>query len=301
MIRHLGVCNYEVISYIIVKGIFEMNPRFWQRKKILSLFLLALAGMSHLTGGQFTSLEIEQREVVEDLLKTAKIIKFEDTDEGVTKPFHLFLHKDGVDIEGCWKNPKGMQQGFLEGWQYEIAAYAMDKLLGLHMVPPTVERVFRGKRGSLQFWIKGGFSDQSRQEQNIAIPQKYIDHWIKRKYLMRAFDCLIANEDRTQQNVRYSDDWRTIIIDHSRSFRSSGKFTKQLMYGRKGIKGVKLIRQLPREFVAKIRGFDFAKIKSAAGPYLKDKEIRAVLKRKELLLKDIEEMIKESGEDKFYY
>ena len=73
------------------------------------------------------------------------------------------------------------------------------------------------------------------------------------------------------------------------------------MYGRKGIKGVKLIRQLPREFVAKIRQLDFAKIKKAAGPYLKDKEIEAVLKRKELLLKDIEAMIKASGEENFYY
>lgn len=278
-----------------------MSHRNIPPKRGVIFFLLVLAGMSFLTGGQFTSTEIEQRERVEDLLKTAKIIKFEDIGEGVTKPYHLFMRKDGRDIEGCWKNPKGMQYGFWEGWQYEIAAYEMDKLLGLNMVPPTVERVLGGKKGSLQFWLQKGRSDLTRQEENIAIPEEHIDRWIKRKYLMRAFDCLIANEDRTQQNVRYTDDWRTIIIDHSRSFRSSGKFTKQLIYGRKGIKGVKLIRQLPREFVAKIRELDFAKIKKAVGPYLKDKEVKAVLKRKELLLREIEAMIRESGEENFYY
>ena len=274
---------------------------YMQRKTIIILFLLVLAGLSHLSWGQFTSVEIAQRNDIEELLKTAKIIRYEDIGEGVTKPYHLFLSKEDRDIEGCWKNPKGTQSGHLEGWQYEIAAYEMDKLLDLRMVPPTVERVFSGKKGSLQFWLQGGMNDLVRQEQNINIPKEHQNRWIKRKYLARAFDCLIANEDRTQQNIRYTDDWRTILIDHSRSFRSSGKFTKQLMYGRNGIKGVKLIRQLPREFVAKIRDLDFEKIKNALGPLLKDKEIKAILKRKELLLKDIEEMIKEIGEHNFYY
>ena len=274
---------------------------YMQRKTSIILFLLVLAGMSHLSWGQFTSGEIAQRSDIEELLKTAKIIKYEDIGEGITKPYHLFLSKAGRDIEGCWKNPKGIQSGHLEGWQYEIAAYEMDKLLDLRMVPPTVERVFSGKKGSLQFWLQGGMNDLVRQEQNINIPKEHLNRWINRKYLTRAFDCLIANEDRTQQNIRYTDDWRTILIDHSRSFRSSLKFTKKLMYGRDGIKGVKLIRQRPREFVAKIRDLDFEKIKNAVGPLLKDKEIKAILKRKELLLKDIEEMIKEIGEHNFYY
>ncbi len=274
---------------------------YMQRKTIIILFLFILAGMSHLSWGQFTSAEIAQRDDIEELLKTAKIIRYEDIGEGVTKPYHLFLSKTDRDIEGCWKNPKGKQSGYLEGWQYEIAAYEMDKLLDLRMVPPTVERVFSGKKGSLQFWLQGGMNDLVRQEQNITIPKEHQNRWIKRKYLTRAFDCLIANEDRTQQNIRYTDDWRTILIDHSQSFRSSSKFTKQLMYGRNGIKAVKLIRQLPREFAAKIRDLDFEKIKNAVGPLLKDKEIKAILKRKELLLKDIEEMIKEIGEHNFYY
>jgi len=274
---------------------------YMKRKTIIILFLLALAGMSHLSWGQFTSGEIAQRADIEELLKTAEIIRYEDIGEGVTKPYHLFLSKAGRDIEGCWKNPKGIQSGHLEGWQYEIAAYEMDKLLDLRMVPPTVERVFSGKKGSLQFWLQGGMSDLNRQEQNINIPKEHLNRWIERKYLTRAFDCLIANEDRTQQNIRYTDDWRTILIDHSRSFRSSLKFTKKLMYGRNGIRGVKLIRKLPREFAAKIRDLDFDKIKNAVGPLLKDKEIKAILKRKELLLKDMEEMIKEIGEHNFYY
>ena len=118
---------------------------------------------------------------------------------------------------------------------------------------------------------------------------------------MRAFDCLIANEDRTQQNIVYVDDWRMILIDHSRSFRSSKKFTNRLVYGKNGIMGSKLFRQLPRDFVEKIKALTYEMIKEAVDPYLKDKEIKAILVRKKLLLDEIEEMIREKGEGNVLY
>jgi hypothetical protein len=225
----------------------------------------------------------------------------EDIPEGVTKPLRIFLKKGELEGSGAWKNVGGVEQGFLEGWQYEIAAYEMDKLLGLNMVPPTVEREFKGETGSLQLWMEFVMSDLERMEKNIKIPSSNLDNWSKRKYIMRAFDSLIANDDRTQQNIRYAENWRIILIDHSRSFRSSDKFTKNLVYGKNGIKERKLFRVLPRAFVEKIGALNFDNIKKAVGPYLEDKEIQAILARKELLLKEIDEMIKEQGEAKVLY
>ncbi|MFW6140134.1 MAG: hypothetical protein ACOC5S_02125, partial [Acidobacteriota bacterium] len=140
-----------------------------------------------------------------------------------------------------------------------------------------------------------------RMEEGIDIPKSHVLSWNRRKYLMRAFDCLIANEDRTQQNIRYTKDWRMILIDHSRSFRSKRKYTRNLLYGKDGIKEKKMIRMLPREFIQKLKSLDFDVIKKAEGPYLTDKEIKAVLKRRDLLLEEIDEMIKTVGEDKFLY
>jgi hypothetical protein len=177
----------------------------------------------------------------------------------------------------------------------------MDKLLDLNMIPPTVEREYDGKKGSFQYWLKGGMSDLERMEEGIEIPKSKLLDWSKNKYIMRAFDCLIANEDRTQQNIRYTDDWRMILIDHSRSFRSSKKFTDNLVYGRNGILGVKLFRVLPRSLVEKIKALDYDILKEAIGQYLTEKEIKSVLKRKELLLAEIDMMIKENGEEKILY
>jgi len=125
------------------------------------------------------------------------------------------------------------------------------------------------------------------------------------KYLARAFDSLIGNDDRTQQNILYTKDWRMILIDHSQSFRSSRKYTKRLMFGKNGLKKAGgrpgLFRRLPRAFVEKVKALNYDDIKNAVGPYLKEKEIKAILIRKELLLKEIEEMVKEQGEDKVLY
>jgi len=272
-----------------------------KRNLLLMAVLSLLISPIILLHGQFTPSEIAQREEIEKFLKTAEIIRHQDIDEGVTKPIRLFLKKGDVEGSGAWKNPQGIQKGFLEGWQYEIAAYKMDKILNLNMIPPTVEREFKGKRGSLQFWVEAQFSDLTMREQGMDIPRSKLVQWEKMKYLARAFDCLIANDDRTQQNILYTHDWRTILIDHSRSFRSSKEYTKRLVLGKNGIKGKKLIRKLSRSFVEKIKGLTFEQIKEAVDPYLTDNEINAILKRRELLLKEIEEMIKEKGEDKFLY
>ena len=272
------------------------------KRKILIITLFLLIAQSYEANGQFTPAEIAQREELEEFLKTAEIVGYEEIGEGITKPLRLLLKKGEVERSGVWKNPSGIQKGFLEGWQYEIAAYQMDKLLGLNMVPPTVERTFKGKRGSLQLWIEHEYSLLEILEQKIPIPQSKIDHVYKMRYLNRAFDSLIANEDLTQQNIRYTKDWRIILIDHSRSFRSSKKFTEKLLFGKHTDRRPKLLfLKLPRVFVEKVKALSFDNIKKAVGPYLKDREIKAILIRKELLLAEIEELIKERGEDYVLY
>ncbi len=276
-----------------------------RRKIFLTIALFIIASQGLVVKGQFTAAEIAKRQEIEEFLKTAEIVRSEDIPEGVTKPIRLYLKKGDVEMSGAWKNPKGMQKGHLEGWQYEISAYEMDKLLNLNLIPPTVEREFKGKSGSLQFWVNSQFSELTIFEQKIGIPRSKYNNKQNMKYLARAFDSLIGNDDRTQQNILYTKDWRMILIDHSRAFRSSKRYTKKLMYGKNGLKKAsgrpQLFRRLPRAFVEKVKALDYDNIKNAVGTYLKDKEIKAILLRKELLLKEIEEMVKEQGEDKVLY
>ena len=273
---------------------------------ILLALAVALAAAPRPAAAQFRPEEIAQREAKEEFLLTADIVRSEPIGEGVTKPFKLYLKKGDVEGKAAWKNPHGEMGGYLEGWQYEIAAYRLDKLIGLNMVPPAVEREFQGKRGALVLWAESKYSLLKMMETGVRIPDEAMDHTEKMKWLARAWDCLIANDDRTQQNVLYTADWRMILFDHSRAFRSTAEHTKRLVYGRNGIKMTAqgtpyLFRRLPRWFVEKIKTLTFEAIKGAVGTTLTDKEIRAILDRRELLLKEIADMVTEQGEAAVIY
>lgn len=263
--------------------------------------------MAHgLLYGQFKAEEIARRGEMETFLLTAEIVRSEPVGEGVTHPFRLYVKKGDFETTAFWKNPSGMMNGFLEGWQYEIAAYRLDKLIGLNMVPVTVEREFQGKKGDLSLYAEHKYSLLKVMDEKIPIPGEAQERVDRMKYLSRAWSCLVANDDLTQQNILYTADWRTILIDHSRAFRSTKEFTERLMFGANGIKKLDngspiLFRRLPRWFVEKIRGLTFESVKGAVGGTLTNAEVRAILIRRDLIIKEIEIMIKEQGEAKVLY
>lgn len=256
---------------------------------------------------QFTAEEIARRAQWEEFLQTADITKYELIGEGVTKPWKLFLKKDGIEKKAAWKNvDQDLGGGARDSWKYEIAAYRLDKLIGLNMVPPYVEREFQGKTGALSLWVESKKLLEI-MEQGIKIPdtaQKQVDDM---KYVTRLWYCLIANDDPTQENLKYTEDWRTILIDHSRAFRSDKEYTEKLVLGIKGIKKTQadgkpfLIRRVPRVLLDKIKALDFASIKQAVGPYLTDKEIQSIIARTKLIQAEIDAMIKQAGENKVLY
>lgn len=278
-----------------------MSPRAFPAGVLLLAFLALL-----LLAAQFMPPDIAQREDMERFLLSADIIDSKPVGEGVTRPFRLTLRADGVERRAVWKNVTTASGGILDEWRFEVAAYRMDKLLGLGMIPPTVEREFRGAKGSLQLWAETAFSLLDVMNKGIPIPDEAGPRVENLKYVTRAWDSLIANEDRTQQNVRYTEDWRTILIDHSRAFRSDPDSVKALYFGRRGTKKSAegrsfLIRRLPRTFVDKLKALTIEGVREAEGPYLTDDEVRAVLARRDLLLGEIEEMTKEPGGSGFLY
>jgi hypothetical protein len=252
---------------------------------------------------QFLPEEIAERQKWEEFLVNANVVKSVQMigPESVTSPWHLTLEKDGITNDALWKDVQGRLHGYIESWKFEIAAYRFDKYLGLNMVAPTVEKRFRENRGSCQFWVSYWKKLKKIKDEKIKVPSRFVFGYNRALYLQRAFDNLIGNEDRHLNHYCITEDWRMILIDHSRSFRTGGKWTKELLYTEKHKEGPMVMRELPRAFYEKIKSLNYDIIKGFVGEYLTDGEINAVMARKELIIKEIEKLVQQNGEDKVLY
>jgi len=274
------------------------------KEKLKIFFLMCLVGgLCVLSSAQFTDEEKSEKEMWEDFLKEAKVVDFYQMKgpEAVTDPWVLTLEKDGVKRKALWKDAEGRQKGFLENWKWEIAAYRIDKLVGFNMVPPTIEKRFRKERGSCQLWIDDSMTLMEKVEQEIKTPQVKVPLWNRALYKQRAFDNLIANDDRHQNQILITSDFRILLCDHSRSFQTSKKSTKKLIYDENFDEGPRLMKQLPRSLFENIKMLTFEKIKNVVGGYLTDKEIEAVMQRRDLITAWLEKQIEELGEEKVLY
>jgi hypothetical protein len=263
--------------------------------------VLLLAGTA---AAQFKTEEVAEWPKWEEFLRTADITASEQllSRDAVTKPYRLTLEKDGVTRFGLWKDIDDRRPGnYFDSWKYEIAAYLLDRFLELNMVAPTIERRFKEERGSLQLWVDSLMSLKQKEADNVKPPSYKVFPLNRAIYLQRAFDNLIGNEDRTTNNVLITKDWGLYLIDHSRAFRTSKKFTDQLIYRKGGKEGDKLMLQLPRAFVERLRRLTDASMRSDLGEVLTDAEIAACLKRRDLILAEVERLIKLNGEAETIY
>jgi hypothetical protein len=272
------------------------------RKKILFLSL-GIVFFSHLSFTQFTKEEIAEFKKWEEFLTNAEIVSSRPWDKtpAVTDPWVLTLEKDGITKQAMWKNPEGRQKGYLEGWKWEIAAYRLSNHLGLYMVSPTVEKRFKGNRGSCQFFVHAWMDLETKESKELKVPSYKVFHWNRALYMQRTFDNLIANDDRHQRNFFIMEDWRLILIDHSRSFRTSKKFTKDLIYDEDFGEGPRLMREIPVTLYEKLKALNSQTIKDVVEDYLTDKEIESVLLRRDLIIDWLNKRIEKLGKDKVLY
>ena len=274
-----------------------------RKRIIIPFFFFVFLSFHFMSIAQFTQEKLAERAKWEEFLKTAKVVSFyqQKSREAVTEPWTLTLEKDGIKKNALWKDAEGGRGKFLENWRWEIAAYRLDKYLGLNMVSPTVEREFQGKRGSCQLYAEYWIKATVKNEKKIKVPPIKIDSYNKATYLRWAFDNLIANQDRHAGNIFITKDWRIILPDHSRSFRTSRTFTRRLIYTEKHKEEPKIMKQLPRAFVEKLKSLNFEIISDKVGEYLTEKEINAVIFRRDLMLKAIDKLIKKLGEANVLY
>jgi hypothetical protein len=218
---------------------------------------------------------------LEEFLRTAHIERLEDLGVGVTGSKRAFFRPGGLAESAAVKVlPPRWRGDFFESYKSEIAAYELDRILGLDMVPVTVERRIDGEPGSVQLWSKGRVLANLESQ-----APRHPAEWSRQVRRHRVFDALIANIDRNAQNIIVDDDWNIILIDHSRAFAvDTMPFEKE-------------ITRIDRELFAAIKGLDERALRERLLPWLfNESALRSLLGRRDKIVARLERLAEERGE-----
>ena len=163
-----------------------------------------------------------------------------------------------------------------DGGDLELAAAALDELLGAALVPPTVQRSIDGTEGALQLRYPDAVSETERLERGLGLSS-----WCpieSQLQLLYAFDLLTYNRGRSGANVFYGNELSDLTItDHGRAFGEertlpSGFDTSTL--------------RLPAALIAAMRTLDTETLEAELGEWLGPRQIRGLLARRDRLVAD---------------
>jgi hypothetical protein len=243
--------------------------------------------------------QVIQSPDLEAFLGKAKITRAKEISLGVTLPRKLNLELQGVQHSAAFKSideyaplkkfADGVQEAnFQDSYRTEIAAYEIDKIIGLGMVPTTVGRTFDGHPGSIQFWVDSEMDEGKRIEKKIEPPQPaaWNDQWQK----VQLFDNLIYNVDRNRGNILITKDWEIVLIDHSRSFRVWDK-----------LKEPASLTRFSKSLLEGLGRLNEKNLKERTDKVLSNDQRKGLLKRRDLILELAKKAVAERGEAAVLY
>jgi hypothetical protein len=270
------------------------NSRMSQIRRCLSLAILIAGVLPGVRSAQAQAsappaapasakVWLDKRQAIEEYLKTADVVSVEDIGVGVTKPKRAQLPAGGLVQQMAWKSIRpGMYSGFWESYKSEIAAYELDKLIGLDMIPPTVEKRVKGELGAAVMWASPTKSFKEMGGVPQAPPQHFAS-WNRQLIRAKMFDDLIFNKDPNLGNWLVDPAWNLILIDHTRSF-TAGKDMAHVL------------TRIDAELWDRMKSLTDDSLSGALGPWLGKKEIHAILERRDRMQGIIDKLVESKGE-----
>jgi hypothetical protein len=234
------------------------------------------------------------REEKESFLLDAEILDMEDLAIGVTHSRRATLsddrlthdaHVQTVDIyQQMFKAGRATEVNFRDFWGYNVAAYRLDKLLDLGIVPVSVEREVEGEEASVTWWVDRAMmsAKEYREGKHPAPDPVALERQIRQAW---AFHQLVLNRDPNLGNAVIDEDWKIWLIDFTRAFRVW-----------KRLDDVEPLTQIPRRFYDGLRRLDRRDVERELNPYLTKGAIKGLLARRDLLLEHYDGLIAKRGE-----
>jgi hypothetical protein len=237
---------------------------------------------------------------MEEFLLNARILKSREIGKGVTGSRVATLsdgrmthdaHIQIVNIEKQIFQPSRgpTEVNFKDHYRYNIAAYRLARVLGLANVPVSVERRVERDQAAITWWIDDVLMDELERlerEKKKTIPSSWrtvrTSGYI---HIRRVFDELIGNTDRNVGNQLWTRDGTLWLIDHTRAFRLHRK-----------LKQPHILRRCDRDLFKALQGLTIESVTAAVDRTLTKDEIKALITRRDLIVKEFVDRMKSGGE-----
>ncbi|MBM3311412.1 MAG: hypothetical protein FJY80_07885 [Candidatus Aminicenantes bacterium] len=228
---------------------------------------------------------------IEAYLKKARVVEIrKDLEPGRTLPWRVFLDDGTTKARARFKymnRPRPLP--LADSYRYDLAGYALSRLLDLDIVPPTIEREILGTSGALQWYLEGCLSERDRMRVNLQPPDP--DAFRRRMDEIKVFE-LLAN-DRCQDvddTLIHKDDWRVCRVDFSEAFAPSSALAEDCP-----------VERCSRRFYDRLETTSRSLLVARLKSYLNEAELDALWRRWMQLLSRLHALIREKGEREVIY
>jgi hypothetical protein len=176
-----------------------------------------------------------------------------------------------------------------DSYEYELAAYALAKGLGLGLVPPVVEREIEAARGSLQVFVENTVSESERKERKLK--PKNPAAFEKAMADLMVFENLTYDDCQNEKDTLVGlDDSSVSRVDFSEAFAP-----------KKGLLPRCDIQKCSRQLYKNLLAWKDDAVADLMRPYLNEEEISALNSRRELIVRLIQRLIQTRGEQNVLY
>jgi hypothetical protein len=239
--------------------------------------VLLLGGLNFCQPPDGSSPQDPELAELEAYLRSAAILYVEEgADLGTTDPWRVRLDDGESQKMAMFKHAPRCRPDspnfMVDCYKYELAAYELSKLLGIPIVPPTVERTVNDTPGALQIYLE----ECTALNQLESVPDTEAFH--RNMLTILVFDNLTywqTGMDDVNEDIFYHDsDGRLCRVDFSKAFD-----TKQEL-----LPADREVRQCSMNIYLALERLDAAAARERLASYLSGEEITALLVRRDLLL-----------------
>ena len=237
----------------------------------------------------------------EIFLQTAEVLSLENIGVGTTGTqrakfddgsFIHDAHIQTVDVfrRGITQLDGAVEVNFRDSYKFNIAGYRLDRLLGLNMVPVSVERIVERTRCSATWWVDDvQMMELDRFNNGIDPPD--VKAWNDQMSSARIFTELIYNTDPNLGNFLITSDWGLQVIDFTRAFRLFDSLRRP----------ENITARIERRFYQGLRALNKERLEEVMDGLIGGSEIDSILDRRDLILEILDAHIAEKGESAVVY